>query len=183
MRCLHSWGGFWSRNAYLLLPGTPCRRMSICREACKCGKPSQLAPQNPEPCHAQYSYTNGKSLTGTAERNNRPCDPILRGSFFMVCMPACTPIALFALSGGPSLRKLPCFSHSPLAPSLRGSYILAITPAASRAASLPPQRPGETTHSSRCLQTEALLGPINHPGMGPVASVLGKIGRLASAIR
>ena len=99
----------------------------------------------------------------------------------MVCMPACTPNALSGLTGSPSvhLRTLPWSSHFLPRVAQRGPY----RPAALTTLSRVFWRPGEVAHSSHHPQIKTLLRPREHPGMGPVASVLGKIGRLASTIR
>ena len=113
------------------------------------------------------------------------CERSSNTSFFMICTPAWTPIAVSATAGGPRLylRRLLLSRHSVYEIALSATPCPASKAAPSIALNSVLQRPGGIATSPHQIQPEGLWGPNQHSLMGPVASVLGKIGRLASAIR
>ena len=134
----------------------------------------------------KHSCTHGISSLGVQVKRHRcAVDRSSNTASFMVCTPAWTPIAVSAIAGGPRLylRRVPLSTRTFYKVPLSVKPCPASKAAPSIAVNSILQRPGGIAPSPHHLQSEALWGPIQHLHMGPVASVLGKIGRLASAIR
>lgn len=110
---------------------------------------------------------------------------IAQASSFMVCMPAHTHIAAHAITKGPciQLRRLPKNLRLPVTTPLRTSDRTSRSATVPTAASLASYRSSKVAPLTQPYHSEAPLGAQRCSQMGPVASILGKIGRVASAVR